>query len=367
MSERTLHKKSAPEGRASNIELLRMLAGMAVVILHFNYRQDGNGALTHATGMTRGALMLLEILCVCAVNVFLLISGYFGCTVRKIKVKKLLLLVLQTIVFRFLAQVILFASSRQWSLKTLAASLLPVNYYVVLYVVLMLLAPFLNKLTDELTDAGRRLLILLLFSVFSVFATLVDALKEFSGAPLAGLSPVGIDGSMSGYSIVHFTVMFMLGGAIRKSGLEKRLKTWHLLLLLALLAALIGANHRFLPGIAWSYSNPLIILEACVVFLLFARMRFSSPLINRLAPAAFTCFLIHESLLHFIHPAAMVTGRHPAVALGLLLCTVAGIYLVSFGVMLLWNGAARLLLKGPLGSLPDVSVESPGRGNGGRP
>lgn len=68
-----------------------------------------------------------------------------------------------------------------------------------------------------------------------------------------------------------------------------------------------------------------------------------------------------------VHPAAMVTGRHPAAALGLRLCTVAGIYLVSFDIMLLWNGAERLLLKTPLGNLPDVSVESPGRGNGGRP
>ena len=69
--------------RESNIELLRLLAGMGVIVLHFNYFPGGGGALETASGVNFYVLLVLEILCVSAVNIFILISGYYGCESKK--------------------------------------------------------------------------------------------------------------------------------------------------------------------------------------------------------------------------------------------------------------------------------------------
>lgn len=63
--------------RNSSIELLHMLFGLAIVILHFNYFPGGGFAFELTVGATQIVLVFLEILCIYAVNVFVLISGYF--------------------------------------------------------------------------------------------------------------------------------------------------------------------------------------------------------------------------------------------------------------------------------------------------
>ena len=86
--------------RNSSIELLRILAGMAVIILHFNY--GSVLAVEQTTGLTHYILLIFETICICAVNVFIFISGYFGVESRSINLSKLLKLLIQTSVFNFL-------------------------------------------------------------------------------------------------------------------------------------------------------------------------------------------------------------------------------------------------------------------------
>ena len=61
--------------RNSSIELLRIFAGMAVIILHFNY--GSILAIDQTTGLTHYILLVFEAICICAVNVFIFISGFF--------------------------------------------------------------------------------------------------------------------------------------------------------------------------------------------------------------------------------------------------------------------------------------------------
>lgn len=62
--------------RNSGIELLRILAAMGVIILHYNNAEIGGG-LKYAAGYHQLVLQLLQNTAICAVNVFVLISGYF--------------------------------------------------------------------------------------------------------------------------------------------------------------------------------------------------------------------------------------------------------------------------------------------------
>ena len=60
--------------RNANIELLRMLSMFMVLVLH---ALRWSGALDYTSGMHYWAYWWLEALSIVAVNVFMLISGYF--------------------------------------------------------------------------------------------------------------------------------------------------------------------------------------------------------------------------------------------------------------------------------------------------
>ena len=68
----------AKEKRMANYELLRILAMIMVVTLHFLSHSDRLIALGVPLDGVRLIGSLLEAFCLVAVNVYLLISGYFG-------------------------------------------------------------------------------------------------------------------------------------------------------------------------------------------------------------------------------------------------------------------------------------------------
>lgn len=64
--------------RNSNIELLRILTAMGIMILHYNNTTMGRGlTLAENYSINQMLLILLESLFICGVNLFVLISGYF--------------------------------------------------------------------------------------------------------------------------------------------------------------------------------------------------------------------------------------------------------------------------------------------------
>ena len=70
--------------RASNFELLRILAMLLILVLHANFlafRFPTNEAI-HAQPLTSLGQVWSEALAIVGVNVFVLISGYFGIKAR---------------------------------------------------------------------------------------------------------------------------------------------------------------------------------------------------------------------------------------------------------------------------------------------
>ena len=64
--------------RQSNIELLRIIAACGVIILHYNNPNIGGGfAAVNDGSINQGILTFFESLSICAVNLYVLISGYF--------------------------------------------------------------------------------------------------------------------------------------------------------------------------------------------------------------------------------------------------------------------------------------------------
>ena len=86
--------------RKSNIELLRILAIWGVVILHYNNPSIGGGmAYASEGGINFYFLYFLESCCICAVDLFMLISGYFLVESKSRNVWRVLELIAQVMVF----------------------------------------------------------------------------------------------------------------------------------------------------------------------------------------------------------------------------------------------------------------------------
>lgn len=81
--------------RASNIELLRIVLILMIIILHYLNGGMG-GLLLHVRENSTNYYLghLLESFCIIAVNVFILITGYFSVNKTNISVSKVIRLLL---------------------------------------------------------------------------------------------------------------------------------------------------------------------------------------------------------------------------------------------------------------------------------
>lgn len=325
------------EQRNSSIELLRILAMCGVVLLHYNNASMGGG-LKYAVGTNRVVLMLLESLFICAVDLYVLISGYFLCTTTSRKFFRPLELMLQVCLFGALKYALF---SAEHTVEGLLEAMTPNNYFVTLYVVLYLISPYLNQMLDRLSDHRFGIFAVLLLAVFSLWPTLLDLSAKLSGDVYSGLSPVNAFESQRGYTIVNFVLMYIMGAYIRRNE-EKmlRLSAWIAPSALCACVLMLTAWAFAEPTSAWCYCNPLVILCACAALVTFMRWNFYVKLINWLAAGAFTCFLFHDALVLRLHVQAAVSRSVPMMLLHIG-TSVGMIYIVGFLVYLLW----RLITK----------------------
>ena len=341
-----LNQKERPRTeRQSNIELLRILSMLGVIVLHYNNTEIG-GALRVASGANRGILMVLESLFICAVNLYMLISGYFLCERNSRKLMKPLELLVQVILFQEGIYVLsVLMGQRGFSVGGILGSLVPNNYFVILYIVCFLVSPYLNLWMQRGQKQSARLLGLLLL-LFSVWPILVDVLKEITDQGWPGLSSIGIDGSQNGYTIVNFALMYCIGAYIR---LYQR-KAYSCKMLAAALVgsvavvsvwAALNDMRGIVGGSAWAYCNPFVIGESVLLFLLFLRIPMKDHRwLNTLAKGAFTVYLLHTPFLLFARIPEAAQGPAWMMALHLMLVAVV-VYLICFFCYLVYEWVTR--------------------------
>ncbi len=327
--------------RESGTELLRILAACGVVMLHYNNELYGGG-LTYSAGFNHYFLLLAECLFIPAVDLFIIVFGYYNCRRLSVKVVKPIRLIMQVIVINaafFLAGCVMSGS---FSLSGLLESLLPANYFVVFYSVLYIFSPYINRLLMRLEEKELRLLVLLAFCIFAGFQIIVDILQKASGNTYYGLSPVGMMGGQSGYTIVNFLLCYLIGAWLSLSGKVEKTKTKNVLPVFVLSLAGIFIWSLIDEGTAWAYCNPLVILEAAAVFILFRKMRFRSRVVNTLAKSSFTCYLVHLFIIPYCQVSWAVIQSFP-VMLAHIAAVLIGIYLICWVVDFIYNAVMHYI------------------------
>ena len=312
--------------RESGIELLRIICICGVIVLHYN----GSFAMKLVTPNSANhyLLLLLESVFICAVDLFVLISGYYLCTTNSRKAVKITDMLIQVVVFGILSYIVSCHICHTYpSMTSLAKSAIPNNYYVTLYLMLYFLSPYINIALHKLTDKQLGFLVMSCFVLLAVWPTVLDFKFLLTGTVRNGLYTISSNGSQYGYSLLNFSLMYLIGTYLRRK--DNTGKIWVNLLGAAVCIGAIFVLQQYCSTAALSYCNPFVIMLAVFYFRLFKAMHFRSVLVNTLAKGTFTVFLFHNVFLFRVRIHEFV-NRNILVLMGHIAASVVSIFLIGW-------------------------------------
>lgn len=344
MTQRKMEKE-----RASNIEILRIVAALGVIALHINLKVLTEIEITNANKLL---LYIAEAFCISSVNIFLLITGFFMCKSHERSLLKPLEMVVELICIKIAFYCLaLFTGHQSFNMYGVIKTLIPNNYYVILYIALYLVSVYYNKVITSVSAAQMKIMLIILFVLFSVYPTIIDTAEMISGQSLINLSTITRDGSTYGYNIVHFSLMYNIGAYFGHFH-YKRVKRKYLISILLIVVSVIAATsyfaHRrngFSLGVEYSYCNPLVVISAVVIFLLFVQTDLkTSRIINRLARASFTAYLLHPWIIKLV-PFEKIMNLSPAEMVASMVVLLICIYLICWIVHEVWNIISKPIIR----------------------
>lgn len=312
--------------RQSGFELLRILAVLGVVALHYN---DAGMFADLSKQINVLTLELNECFWAWSVDAFLMITGYFSYKKKRIDLKKPTMLYVQLVVFRQLGSAIdAWKSGTTLSLQAVLTNFLPINYFLMLYIAVYLLSPWLNALFNGLERAEKRKMLLTGFAVFSLWAYAADLLSVAIDINLNQASPVSIYGDISGHSVVCFVLCYLIGACIAEGviSVKRPLPCFFAATAATMLICLINGDNY----VAISYCSPFVILQAASLMCFFRGLDIGCvKWINRLGAASFSVFLTQLYLFGFYGQERFMWSR-PYVLLAHVAISQISILLVGF-------------------------------------
>ena len=271
--------------RQSNIELCRIASIFLVLIVHSNFAYLGWPNTLEDTTIYN---LLLQGLSIIGVNVFILITGYFSTFPKK----KSLINLFATIFFYgvlLLGAVIYNGKFTFKSLFLISSS----NWFILDYLGLLLLCPFLNSYVDNANKTNFKIALLSLLAYYIWFGYLPGFNTDFN----------------HGYSILSFVIIYLIGRYIRLYGLN-----WikHPACIFALCTVALGTmgyislkynigmnsirGSRWLDTKVFCYNNPIVILSSVSFFMFFVNLKMNpSKFINHVSKSCLAILLIHTS------------------------------------------------------------------------
>ncbi len=268
--------------RLSSVELLRILAMMGVLAGH------GVGMVNSLP--TRDAIqteplnsffsILFSCVFVGGVNVFVLISGWFGI---RASVKGLLKLLFQFFFLLWGVTAFLLLTGtvhiEELTLKN-CLGLTDGYWFVVAYLGLYILSPMLNLFAEQASKRQQQLL-LISFYAFQCYYCWVTSYLDYFG----------------GYSIVLFVGLYLTARYFKRFPVKYvEHRSWSLFFGLVLCASLVLLISLYFFGNAGRmvrYDNPIVIMEGVCLIIAFQKWKFRSKFINWLAASCFAVYILH--------------------------------------------------------------------------
>lgn len=315
--------------RQSNFEILRIFAIMSVIVLHyFNAGIGGGTNYVHGTYSVFISRVLLSV-SFCAVDLFIMISGYFLSTSNKRSFSKIFFLLFEVFVLRTAQYLITaFTDSQKITLSGILSCFFSIGYFIMFYAIVYLISPVINLIFKYEKNRKFIVILFIFFAIIPSIANLLDSLKitDFSWAK--GLCTVTKEGNFEGYSIVNFFLCYILGGYIRHYHSEK--KNWSKLIIFLSANTLLLLIWSYVDwNSALTYDNPLVILEGVALVLFVNNFSFRCKIVNELSSSGFTCYLVHGFFLKYIQIKRFASGEWYVLLIHVIVSVVA-IYLICY-------------------------------------
>lgn len=318
--------------RESNIELLRIVAMLLVVFVHANYYSLGGVSISEIEQTPYNSFIraLLEQLCVICVNVFVIISGWFGINPS---LKGGLSLLFQVFFFHTVLVLLAICLGEIVSLRTIVNGYYfgSIYWFVIAYLILYSISPVLNSFIN---NANPRLYL----SVLCIFLFM-----EFVFALIPNIDPF-----KSGYSAISFIGLYLLVQFVRKYCQKLQnigcKQCFMLYFVMSILPVLLFFITKYNFNIC-AYSSPFVIFASLFFFLAFKNIHFYSKVINIIAYSSFSIYLIHMHpivkpyFIQLMNSAYDYLGGYGYILFVIVFAICLGAFCVLFDKLrvLLWN------------------------------
>lgn len=300
-----MNTSSSRQKRNPNMELLRIVAILMVTMLHALGKGNLLGSLVQGATANTVAAWLLESLSISAVNIFMLVSGYFLIK-AEFKLARLIELIAQIvfytagsfIVLRLLGIVPDAEMDMYWFLNYFLPVHMDVFWFMTAYLVIYALTPALTKGLAELEQKNflRMIVILLIYEC---------GFKSFL--------PFRMYADSRGYSFLWCLIVFLIGAYIRLYGfkfLNSSSKGWLLYfvsctLIFAETFALEYANTvlgrlKEIGGASMDYNHIFVLTAALGIFAAFVNSKPMGDAVGKvvcfISPMTLGVYLLQENL-----------------------------------------------------------------------
>lgn len=344
--------------RKANFECMRIVLMCMIIGLHY---LDKGGILVpflQANEAHHYVAWAFEAFFLCAVNGYVMLSGYFSWK-QEVQLKKVFRLWGQVLFYSLTIAVVTLCAGL-WSVAELdiykiCGYIFPViteqYWFVTNYVVLFLLLPFLNPVIQNMEQKNMRNLLLLFVGVFSVSKTLL---------------PLSFPIDKNGYDVLWFLCLYLTGAYMGRFGFGRcNTKGKGLALYAVSSCGILGLSFvvrevalatGFLQDrvtYAYSYNHLLCYTAAIGLFVFFAHVtipdKMAAKAIRALGGATFGVYLIHEHVnLRYAWPQWLGTWKYSA---GLrfvlpMFASIVAVFFVCALVELLRKKMASVMGKG---------------------
>lgn len=276
--------------RQSNFELLRIIAILLVLILHADfYALEGPVANDIINNPTDSMLRILfQAIAIVAVNVFVMISGWFGINPSK---KGFLNLIFQILFYSTLIYIgAVCFKFVPFTIKGMKDLILATssNWFIKAYLQLYILSPVLNCFVKQASKSEFELVLI----GFFVFQTIYGWLFPSSTYYIAG-----------GYSPISFIGIYLLARYVRihcPKWTRRPVRTYcitYLIMILCITAICftppmyIGIRTMYVYNL-FTYVSPTTIGVALLMILITSKLTINSSIVNRLASSSFAVYLV---------------------------------------------------------------------------
>lgn len=285
--------------RDSNMDLLRIIAMLMVMIFHADFKTLGYPSANEAIIYPVSTFLrfFIEYSTLICVNVFVLISGWYGI---HYKTEKLLSFIFQILFFSvFIYIYALIAGYGDSPTIPVIIKLLSFSQYwfAISYLVLYTFSPILNTFVDSAPRNVIKKFLIVFFILQTIYGWLPYVEQSWFNY---------------GFSPLSFLGLYVLGRYLRLFPSKFTSFDRNFDLFIYLVVTLVTAASAFfilrhggkLINLVYEfnfYTSPLAIVASVFFLLLFSKLRFTSRFISWIAVSCFTVYLLHSSEYFFGH------------------------------------------------------------------